>query len=168
MSKRRSTVQQLEASGLLQHNAKHYSNYNRLTGTVIEKDIQLEPPKHYRTETKKAWKAITQNLITIGALSLQDLPSLGTMFDSYDRYICLRDKLGMYDSYLEEDGIDPFLNPEWLKGRSTLHRMMTTELDQFMKAASRFGLTPTERSRLVCQQEEEKEIDPLEAITSSL
>lgn len=160
MSRPRGTQASLTLSGLKDKRPGYYNQRSWVTGTVIPADAKLTCPSHYCKETKKAWKAMTSNLISMGALSEQDLPMLGALFDSYDRYNQVKLKLEEFDAQENAD----WFSPEWLKTRRSLQTQLHAELANFTTMASRFGCTPTERSKLVCEKKEIKNEDPLEVL----
>lgn len=154
----RKTQQALVLSGADKYNAKRYENYNLTeTGPVIPKDVVLRCPKEYSKETKKAWKSIVPSLISMGVLSEQDLPGLRILFDVYEEYqIQLRAIHHLDTTYMNE--------PDYWERRDRASKRKDRALDQWIRLACRFGILPTERSRLMPQELQKKEEDPLSVI----
>lgn len=154
----RKTQQALVLSGADKYNAKRYENYNLTeTGPVIPKDAVIKCPKEYSKETKKAWKTIVPALISMGVLSEQDLVGLKMMFDVYEEY----QRHIMTIKHLDET----YSNEEdyWDK-RDRAAKRRDKALDQWLRIACRYGILPTERSRLMPQDIQKKDEDPLDII----
>ena len=154
----RKTQQALVLSGADKYNAKRYENYNLTeTGPVIPKDTVLKCPKEYSKETKKAWKSIVPSLISMGVLSEQDLVGLKIMFDVYEEYLLHCKTIKHLDeTYSSEEDY-------WDK-RDKASKRKDRAFDQWLRIACRYGILPTERSRLLPQKLEKKEEDPLAII----
>lgn len=162
MGKQRNTQNELILSGAVKRNPQRYSGFNFQKGKVIPKDMTLTPPKKVRKETKKAWEAIVPNLISMGALSEQDLPMMGVLFSSYDRMMMLDDKQKSV-----EQTFDP-TDADQVKTLERIDRMRRNAQQEVVQLALRFGLTPTERSRLATGDSfDEEEKDPLDIIMGS-
>lgn len=154
----RLTQNALVLSGQNEKKPKKYAGYNLTeTGPVIPKDMVLKCPKEYSKETKKAWKAIVPSLISMGVLSQQDLPALQVMFDMYEEYQLQKKAISLLDA--------TYSNQEdyWDK-RDKASKRRDKAFDNWMRVAARFGILPTERTRLVPQDIQGEEEDPLEIV----
>lgn len=152
------TSTELTLSGQGKLKKTRYSSYNLVPGTVIPKDITLKPPKHYEKETKKSFNVITRNLIAMGALSEQDLPSLQLMMDCLDDYY----KLGNLLKHLDETTTER--DEFYYKTRDKLMKRKAEAMRNFYLWVGRFGCTPVDRTKLVCGEITNDENDPLDII----
>ena len=152
------TQNQLVLSGQGQLKKTRYSSYNLVPGNVLPKDISITPPKHYEKQTKKAFKAISRNLIAMGALSEQDLPSFSLMMDCLDDYYKLDALLIHLDTTTKER--DEF----YYKTRDKLMKRKADAMRNFYLWTGKFGATPVDRTRLVCGEFEKDDKDPLDII----
>lgn len=158
MSRPRMTSTELTLSGQGQLKKTRYSSYNLVPGTVLPKDITITPPKHYEKETKKAFKVISKNLIAMGALSEQDLPSFSLMMDCLDDYYKLSALLVHLDTTTNEK--DEF----YYKTRDKLMKRKAEAMRNFYLWTGKFGTTPVDRTRLTCDEPFKEEADPLDII----
>ena len=156
----RGTPQHLEVSGLTKKRKKYYEERNNQQVATIEA-VEIEPPKKYSKETKAAWNSIVPNLLSMGVLTELDLPSMQMMFDSYEEYVQAKKAITKFEK------IHTLLEPDYVTKRKALNTWMINCQINFNKIAARFGLMPTERSRLpINSQEQEEDEDPLEIILS--
>lgn len=158
----RATTQHLEVSGLLDRKKKCYAETRRETQLAVIKDVRIDPPKKYSQETKQAWMAIVPNLVDIGVLTEVDLPSMQMMFDCYEEYVQAKKAITKFEK------IHSILEPDYVTKRKALNTWMVNSQINFNKIAARFGIMPTERSRLPINEGEgvSGEEDPLEIILS--
>lgn len=161
MSRPRMTSTELTLSGQGQLKKTRYSSYNLVPGTVLPKDIRINPPKHYEKETKKAFKVISRNLIAMGALSEQDLPSFSLMMDCLDDYYKLSTLLVHLDTTIRDK--DEF----YFKTRDKLMKRKAEAMRNFYLWTGKFGTTPVDRTRLTCEDPLKEEQDPLDIILES-
>lgn len=151
----RATNQHVALTGTDYYN-KYQVQRNYKQVATISKDTSLRCPKQYSKDTKKAWKAIVPNLILMGSLTEQDLPSLSMMFDAYEDYYQTR------EDYLTFIQASNSFDKQSMDTRRRLFTTMNDARDQFNRLAARFGCMPTERSRLPINKEEDE--DPLAVI----
>lgn len=161
MGRPRLTQNALILSGQNEKKPKRYSSYNLVPGEVIPKDVTLHPPKGYEKATKKAFKMITSNLIAMGALSEQDIPALYIMTDALNDYYKYEALLNLLDSTADVNSDD------YLNKRDKLMRRKNEASDRFYRWTSRFGITPTERSKIFIQSTYGKDEDPLDILMGS-
>ena len=153
----RLTQNALTLSGQDKLKPQRYSNYNMEAGSVIPRDAILKCPKEYSKETKKAWKAIVPSLIEMQVLSVQDLPTMRMMFDVYEEYLMHCKVIKHLDeTYSNEE--------DYWEKRDKAARRRSKALDEWIRLACRFGITPTERSRLMPQETLEKDKSPLDIV----
>ena len=158
MPKPRMTQQQLALSGQGELKKSKYKNWNKVPGTVIPKDHRLIAPKKYDKKTKKAFKIVTDNLIAMGALSEQDLPAMELMFDCLNDYYRFESLI----KFIDETSDD---SDETFKRRDRLVKRKNEAMRNFYLWTGKFGITPTDRSRLMCEVNETKgEEDPLDIV----
>lgn len=157
MSRPRATASQLELSGLNKIQKTRYSTYNMKPGKVIPPDVQLKPPKKYDKQTKKAFQSITSNLIAMGALSEQDLPAMSLMFDSLNDYY----KFDALIDFLDKTYMD---KEDYFDKRDRLVKRKNESMRAFYLWTSKFGITPTERTKLMCDSSSKDNGDPLDVI----
>ena len=157
--KPRATIQHLELVGLENHGDHKY--YNRDHGPLITADTNLKCPSEYHKETKKCWKAIVPTLIQMGVLTEPDLPTLKQLFDAHDDYVRARENYKAYTVLFDSSNIQDVVKMVDIQRK--LFSVMDAARDRFNKIGSRFGITPTERSRLPINQESKDE-DPLQVI----
>jgi len=158
MPRPRMTGTELTLSGQGELNKTRYSKYNLVPGTVIPKDVTLKPSKHYEKETKKAFNVITRNLIAMGALSEQDLPSLQLMMDCLDDYYKIGALLKLLDDTTTE------FDDSYFKKRDKLMKRKGEAMRNFYLWTGKFGCSPVDRTKLVCGEVMDEENDPLDII----
>jgi len=137
----RGTQKHIELSGLAKKRKKYYGERNN-TQLAPLADMSIEAPKKYSRETRMAWDLIVPNLIAMEVLTEVDLPSLQMMFDAYEEYVQAKKTITKFEK------IHTMLEPDYIIKRKALNTWMTNSQVNFNKIAARFGLMPTERSRL--------------------
>lgn len=153
----RLTQNALALSGQDKLKPQKYASYNMEAGAVIPRDVTLRCPKDYSTETKKAWKAIVPSLIAMQVLSEQDLPTMRMMFDVYEEYqVQCKAIRHLDETYSNEE--------DYWEKRDKASRRRSKALDEWIRLACRFGITPTERSRLLPQETIQKDESPLDVV----
>lgn len=157
MGRPRLTQNQLTLSGQDKLKPARYSSYNMESGPVIPKDYILKCPSHYSKEVKKAWKAIVPSLIQMQVLSEQDLVGLKIMFDCLEEYEAQMKVIRILDETYSSE-------KDYWERRDKASRRRSKALDEWMRLAARYGIMPTERSRLIPQETEPKNTDPLDIL----
>lgn len=157
MARPRATANQIELSGLNKIQKTRYSTYNMEPGKVIPPDVKLKPPKKYEKQTKKAFQSITSNLIAMGALSEQDLPALQLMMDSLNDYY----KFDALIDFLDKTYMD---KEDYFDKRDKLIKRKNESMRAFYLWTGKFGLSPTERTKLSCETPEKSDKDPLDQL----
>lgn len=151
----RLTANQLELSGLDKHNKKHYSSYNMTKGNV---EGFPEPRTGLSKESKAAWNLIVSDLVEGKELSRGDLPSLCNLIEAYEEVVKVKKAIKQYD---KEHNLS---EPTFIHERKKLNDWLINSIKAYSVLASKFGLTPTDRTKLPIIQEEIKEEDPLEIL----
>ena len=153
MARPRKSAQELQLSGTFSRVSSR-KNWN----TRNDRELTKKPaPSRYLQRTKEAWNQFMDVKATQKVLSAEDERSVVLMFDALDRYFRMSDEIDKI--YRKPDFA------EWLGDISNQKqfKLMKTELradnDVFKNWAIRFGMTPTERSKLsVPKVETEDEI----------
>lgn len=158
MPRPRLTGTELALTGQGELRKGRYSSYNLVPGNVIPQDVTLKPPKTYEKETKKAFSAISRNLIAMGALSEQDLPSFSLMMDCLNDYYKLVALLKLLDETTTE------FDDDYFKKRDRMLKRKNEAMRNFYLWTGKFGTTPVDRTRLVCEEPDKDGNDPLDVI----
>ena len=138
----RKTVRELKLSGTFKKHSEHKA-YNEETPMQIT-DSERAPSRYLR-RTQTAWNDFMKVKSFQGVLSIEDRTAITLMFDSLDSYYRTRDQI---------QNIQKTARPEDYKDRgflSCLKILTTTQntfFQQYIQIACRFGVTPTERTRL--------------------
>jgi P27 family predicted phage terminase small subunit len=156
MGASRLTGTQLKLSGLAEWNKSHYKSYNLTEGVVPEGNIVA--PKGLSATAKKAWNTTVPALMEMRSLSVTDFVQLENLFTIYDELLKARKAIKEFDKNhsLEEKGA--------LNTRRSLNTWLNNTQQTFTSLASRFGMTPVDRTRLPIEEEEEDAKDPLEVL----
>lgn len=120
------------------------------------KSGNIQPPKYLSGESLKCWKAITPGLIDSGVMTEADVPTLArycTMYEQWLRYLSEvragRDVLTIYN----DDGSVKY---QQQTPAATMQQKLATSM---LRIEQEFGLTPSARTGIVAQTDEED--DPL-------
>lgn len=160
MARPRATASHLELTGQDVLKPQKYSSYNMTKGVVVDA-VDLKPPKELSKEAKKGWNATVPALLQMQALSETDLVSLSNLFTIYDDIVSAKQAIKELDKLHLDITSDEYINK-----RRKLSGWLTTSVNSFTSIASRFGMTPTDRTRLpiFSEEEEEEGEDPLDII----
>ena len=143
MGRPRKTVQELELAGTNQFNPYRKNWYTRNDRPLVAKPA----PATYLKRTQIAWNQFMDVKSAQGVLSADDESCIVMMFDCLDRLYRNTDE---YNEIRKK-------NPnyaEWLKDKEhrelvkQIRKEMTEDDTAFRNWAIRFGMTPTERSKL--------------------
>lgn len=104
-------------------------------------------PARYLKRTQYFWNQFMVEKAAQNVLSVGDEPVLVSMFDAYDQYLRYKDQ---HDE-LMKDG--DFKDPEFIRNLNQLDIMIDRLFKQWTSLALRFGLTPSERSKLAVTPE---------------
>lgn len=154
----RATIEQLKLHGIEKASSNH-KTYTRLdmSDTLIKGE--LSPPNHYSARTKQAWNRVIPNIQNLNILTEQDLNSLIAGFDAFEEMVKAQKAIREFDKE------HPHLAVEDIKHRKALSQWMLQSMDSANRVFARFGLMPTERTRLnLVGEKEQKEEDPLDVV----
>ncbi len=159
MSRPRNPAKKSMLSGQVEYRPARFEKYNLSDGVPIEA-VTIKPPKEYTKETKKAWNATVPALLQMQALSETDLASLGLMFQAYDEIVYARKAI----AELEKSSTN-IISDEYINRRRKLNAWLMASMQTFVTFSSRFGMTPSDRTKLpMVGEEKEEEEDPLDVI----
>lgn len=143
MGRPRKTPQELELNGTNIYHPERKNWYTRNDRPLVSKPA----PAHYLQRTKIAWNQFMDVKSAQGVLSADDESCVVQMFDCLDRlyrntdaYNRIRKENPDYATWLLDKG-----NREMVK---QIRKEMTEDDTAFRNWAIRFGMTPTERSKL--------------------
>lgn len=142
MARPRKTPQELELSGTFKKSSAR-KNWN----TRNDRPLTSKPaPQRFLQRTKVAWNQFMDVKTTQGVLSADDESSVVAMFESLDKYIRFSDM-----EYEELQSENPDLD-RLLK----LQKESIKYQQEFRAWAIRFGITPTERTKLSVNPQKEE------------
>ena len=142
----RKSVQELKLSGMYSKRSSH-KNYN----DEVPNQMELKTaPKRYLQRTKVAWNQFMRVKVTQGILSEEDASLICIMFDALDNLYHIQDEI---DRFFRRPDLTSALSDEdrrkQLKDMVQVRKLHETS---FVTLACRFGLTPSERTKLVLPQ----------------
>lgn len=147
-----------ELSGSASKNPQRFRGRGSSKSTV---KVHANKPQFRNEETSNAWDAIVPALETQKILAIQDLPFLGEMFDCLDELVDSKKQLRKFESQFE-DLNEISNNKELLSNQKRLRESVNMYRGTWIKFASRFGISPTERGNLSLP--EDGETDPLAVV----
>ena len=156
----RGTIESLKLHGM----DKKDNKYQDYAQPDIKNDLITEIPKapsHYSSRTKQAWNRIFNGLIHMRVLTTQDLDTLITGFDAFEDMVKAQKAIKEFDKNHRP------LEDENIKHRKALSQWMLTCMTEANKVFCRYGLTPTERTRLNIIPEEKSDEDPLDVVLNN-
>jgi P27 family predicted phage terminase small subunit len=118
---------------------------------------KIEPPKYLTGESLKCWNAITPGLIATGVMTEADVPTLArycTMFEQWLRYLAEVRAGNDILVILNDDGSVKY---QQSSPAATMQQKLATSM---LRIEQEFGLTPSARTGIVAQKNDEEE-DPL-------
>ena len=143
MGRPRKTEAELKLSGTFGKDSSRKKWNTRNATPLTEKPA----PARYLKRTQYFWNQFMIEKAAQNVLSVGDEPVLVSMFDAYDQYLRYKDQ---HDE-LMKDG--DFKDPEFIRNLNQLDIMIDRLFKQWTSLALRFGLTPTERSKLAVMPE---------------
>ena len=141
-------MSELNLSGVAK---QHSYRKNWSSNTPLEAQLH-RPPEHYLAETKKAWYNFYKVKAIQGVLSIEDEPLVRMMFDALNNALRMSaevDKLYHNSEFMSN--LADSNKRKQLKDMVQIYKMHETS---FFNIAIRFGITPTERSRLATREEQ--------------
>ena len=139
----RKTPQELELSGTNIYHPER-KKWNTRNATPL---TSKPAPGRYLKRTQYAWNQFMIEKATQGVLSIGDEMAVVAMFDSYDRWLRYKDQRD------DLDGKVGYSSLEDINVRNKLDIMIDREFKQWTSLAIRFGITPTERTKLAVNPE---------------
>ena len=160
MARPRATGQHIKLSGLLDKKQKYKTEYNLTEGIIPSEGTVIIAPKKLSKDAKRAWDVTVPALLEMKALSVTDFVQLEQMFVVYDELLTARKTIKEFDKShsISED--------DYIHKRKALNAWFNNTQQTFNSMASRFGMTPSDRTKLPNGETEEKEQDPLEILTN--
>ncbi len=120
-----------------------------------------ECPEWVSPEGKKEWKKITPRLLRLGLLSEIDYAALGGYCDCYGELKPLREEIKLYGYTTTTDKGNVVQRPEV--------GIYNQKLEKMLKFLSEFGMSPSSRTRLRVElNNETDEADETEGLLSGL
>ena len=149
MGRPRKSAEELKLSGTFGKVSARKKWNTRNATPLVEKPA----PGKYLKRTQYFWNQFMLEKVDQNILSVADEPVLLAMFDAYDNWLRYKDKRAKLDKTVGWTDLAD------IKIRNQVDIMIEREFKQWTSLALRFGLTPTERTRLaVSPHEEEDEI----------
>lgn len=156
--KPRATVQQLKLHGIEKKSRNHATYADPDVKDSLINEIPT-PPSHYSARTKEAWNNIYKGLISMRVLTTNDVAALNSGFEAHEEMV----KALRAIKEFEKEHKGP-LDSNAIKDRKALSSWLLTSIAEANKVFCRFGLTPTERTRLNLIPEDKGPEDPLKAV----
>ena len=150
MPRPRATAQHLDITGQKILKPQKYSKYNMTNGIVVDA-VEIKPPRELSKEAKKAWNVTVPALLQMKVISETDLVSLGNLFTIYDEIVSAKKAIAK----LEKQNLD-ITSDEYIDKRKKLNGWLSLSIKTFISNASRFGMTPSDRTRLPIFNEDEE------------
>ena len=141
----RKTPQELKLSG-----TNIYHPERRKWNTKNETPLERKPaPGRYLKRTQYFWNQFMVEKAAQRVLSIGDESLVLAMFDAYDQYLRYKDQ---HDEMVKDADFSDF---DTIRRLNQIDIMIDRLFKQWTSLALRFGLTPTERSRLAVEPEQE-------------
>jgi len=150
--RKRKSVQELKMNGMYGKRSSHKTYNDEVPNPIMYKSA----PKRYLQRTKIAWNEFMRVKCAQGVLSEEDNSLIEMMFDSLNHYFYEEDELSRIQKKLNEPGISAE-DRETLLGEKTLTtKVRNTLRKEFEQTASNFGLSPTQRSKLILPEKKKE------------
>lgn len=161
MGRPRKTTTELKLSGTFnQHSSR--KNWNTETPYQL---TDKPSPSRYLKRTQMEWHKFMTVKTVQGVLSIEDESMLIMMFDSLDLYFRMTDEV--YEFHKSPDYKDRISDWKERAMLKDLDKMRSAHLQDFTKIACRFGISPTERSRMTLPEQEQRD-ELLELVAEEL
>ena len=144
----RKTMQELKLSGVANQHG-YRKNWN--SNTPLEAQPK-RAPEHYLPETKKAWNYFYKVKAIQGVLSIEDEPLVRMMFDSLNYAFKMSAEIDKL--YHDPDFMSNLDDPDKRKQLKEMVQIYKIHESSFFSISMRFGITPTERSRLATKEQQ--------------
>ena len=160
MARPRATGKHIELSGLVDKKKKYKTEYNLTEGIIPSEGTQLIAPKGLSKLAKKGWDCTVPALLQMKSLSVTDFVNLEQLFLTYDEVINIRKQIKEFDK------THSIADDDYIPKRKALSSMLNNTLQTFISLSSRYGMTPSDRTRLPQEEPTAEETDPLEILTN--
>lgn len=126
---------------------------------TLKRGTEIGPPAKLKTDyAKSQWTVVTNELINLEVLAIQDLPTLEQAFVMLDEFHNTLDSIHKIRDAHEGPIVDP-------KDIDTLHKLSSILIKvtgEYNRILYRFGITPAERAKM--QFNKEPNINPIETL----
>lgn len=158
MSRPRGTASHLILSGQTERKPQKYSKYNLTQGVLPPEGASIVAPKGLSKTAKKAWNVTVPALLQMKSLSVTDFVQLENLFITYDELLTVRKAMEDFDK------THSLADSDYIEKRKKLNAWFNNTQATFTTLASRFGMTPADRTRLPMDSGDDRDKDPLEVI----
>ncbi len=150
MARPRKPAQEHELSGTNRFHPERES-WNRRN----DRPLTSRPaPDRYLMRTKMAWTAFMDMKSTQKCLSVEDEQNIVVMFNALDRIFRTTDEI---DKIMRRSDYSEWLDDRGNRDKlSNLYKCLKADDETYRQWAIRFGMTPTERSKLPAIKEEKQ------------
>lgn len=152
VGRKRKSVQELKMNGMYGKRGSHKTYNDEVPNPILYKPA----PKRYLQRTKIAWNEFMRVKCAQGVLSEEDNSLIEMMFDSLNHYFYEEDELSRIQKKLNDPDTTAE-DRETLLGEKTLTtKVRNTLRKEFEQTASNFGLSPTQRSKLILPEKKKE------------
>jgi len=132
--------------------------------STIDKGSVIEVPESIKSEyTKKQWYAVTTQLINLGILAVNDVPTLEQAFGHLEEYHHTLDSIHK----IRESNDGPITDGKLVETLAKLNSMLSRSSREYNAILYRFGVTPVERTKIQ-YKDDKAEMNPVEALLEGL
>ena len=149
MGRPRKSKGELKLSGTLKKVSSRKDWYDE-NPTPLE---SRKAPSRYLIRTQKAWNQFMLTKSKQGVLALEDEAPIIMMFDALDSYYRTTD---LFEVLKRGKSGDALIDDEYLDKYNKIDIVANRQFARFEKLACRFGITPSERSKLRVKEEAPK------------
>lgn len=162
--RKRKSVQELKLHGMYGKRSSHKDYNEDVPNPIVFKSA----PKRYLQRTKIAWNEFMRVKCTQGILSEEDNILVEMMFDSLNHYFYEQDELDNIQKKLhldsiakkgedkDKDRLSPEEREELRSAKVQTIKARNTFKKEFDESAIKFGLSPTERTKLIIPEKKKE------------
>lgn len=147
----RKTPAELKLSGVTKQHG-YRKNWN--TSETPCAALRTRAPQRYLKETKAAWTSFMEVKAVQGVLSEEDMAAVTMMFNALDNDFRMQVEIDKI--YHAPDFGEKVMDPEERKKLKDLVQIQKMHETAFFSMSLRFGMTPTERSKLTVKEQQQK------------
>src|SRR5210317_960083 len=118
---------------------------------------KIEPPKYLTGESLKCWKVITPGLIATGVMTEADVPTLARYCTMHEQWLLYLAEVRAGNDILVILNDDGSVKYQQSSPAATMQQKLATSM---LRIEQEFGLTPSARTGIVAQKNDQEE-DPL-------